>query len=937
MGFQVYSRMSRQTEKVRQRNLTGNFEDPFNRNSLEKLVIFSAVIIMAGLMILSSLTIISYGNISSSSPGAQFTVANTGTASPYFNNQLGAGNGSGVNPNQYYQSEPAPVGIADFGIGQNNSPYFYNTSAFEGNVHIIRLELNGTAGGTLPNAVDNGSGNIVVPIGEQLGNQLGMTMQLNVQFAFVNSGHLYDYWIQDVVTVTPNNATSAACVGFENNIWNFSSPNAGMNSNSVKGNGSVSTFLGTGVYAYCPGNSVKGNDISLNYPSNIDLRVLSRMNAAGPQVVFQYNDGLGWVTYDTPVFIFAKNVTTFYRYVVDGYQMNPLGLYWDAELTLGGLGDGLYTSSAPATNMFMTLKYWNGHNYQYIPNAFNFGSDTGESITYVTSTSHIVANNGTIGDQIYGGQKGTLHMSYNSTQYSTLSLETPVNSGTIQLGGTSYNFTGGKAIISAAPGIYTISILSKGSLVWQHTVNLIQGQIQNINASNYHKLTFSETGLPAGAEWNVTIGPETLSSTGQEITFFLPNGTYTYSISHFSKYSQSIMLGKVKLTRNTVIDVSYSLVSYRNFFKENGLPNNSEWYVNVSGFNSMKTDSPAMSISLPNGTYYFSTSTSNGNYLPNVSSGSFTVNGASVTVNIDFYSTYEHSTVFTETGLQANTQWGISMAGVTQTTNGNSVVYNELNGTYKYKVINPDGYVSNPSSGTVVISSTNTYTIQIQFSPSHQYTVTFNENGIPSGTTWSVDFNGITETSNSNAISFLAVNGTYGYTVQSTSGYHATPGSGSVTVQNKSTTVGVKFVQTTYSVTFSETGLPPGSQWTVTMNGVSKTSTNSTITFMEPNGTYKFTVYSIALYNSFEATPSSGQVIVNGSNASQSVVFTPNPSVAGTAAPSSGNAGPIGLFGSTVGIGGGSSSAVAIVGFRKRITDGIKRGVLPLLKKIFRI
>ena len=928
-------------ENNKKRETPGKINKRKNRSESEKSRGAGIVVFVASIMILTSMVFLpSLGIYSGVSPivhNEKTNSVNSGPGSLSGYQMSPTGNQAGVNPYQYYQNEPAPVGISDFGIGRNGSPYFYNTSAFEGKVNIIRLELNGTAGGTLPNAVVNGSGNVVVPIGEELGNQLGMTMQLNVQFSFVNSGHLYDYWIQNVVSVTPNNATSAACVCFENNIWNFSSPNAGMQSNTLQGNGSVSTFLGTGYYAYAPSKTTKGNDISMNYPSSIDFRVLSRMNSGMPQVVFQYKDGFGWVTYDTPVFIFAKNVSTFYRYVVDGYQMNPLGLYWDAELTLGGLGGGLYTSSGPATNMFMKLMYWNGHNYQYIPNAFNFGSDTGESITYVTSTSHIVMNNGSIGDQIYGGKRGSLHMSYNSTQYSTISIETPVNSGTILMDGSSFNFTGGKATINVAPGIYTVSIMSKGTLVWQHTISLIQGQTENINTSNYYELSFVEKGLPAGTEWNVTVGSETLASVGQEITFFLPHGSYSYTISHFSEYSQTKLVGTVMISKDTVIGVTYSLVSYKVYFKESGLPKNSGWYLNISGFMGMKTDGNSISAVLPNGTYYYNTSTSNGNFSPKDNSGSFTVSGSEATVNIDFYSTYEHLITFTETGLRAGTVWGISMEGISHTTDGSSVIYEELNGTYKYSVANPNGYISNPSGGNIAVTSTNTYTIQIQFTASQQYAVTFDENSLPQGYTWYVNFNGITQSSNSNAITFLVVNGLYEYTIHSSGGYHATSSSGSILVQNKSSTVNVKFVQTKYNVTFSETGLPPGSQWTVTLNDVSKSSLNSTITFMESNGTYTFSVYSIELYNSFEASPGNGTVTVNGANVSQSIFFTPNPSLAGTAVPSKNVIGSEAVLGTTVGIGGGSSSALTIIGFRKRISVGIRKGVVPLLKRIFKI
>ena len=178
-------------EKTKKRETTGKINKRKNRNESGKSRGAGVVVFVASIMILTSMVFLpSLGIYSGVSPIVHNEVTNSvnsgpGSISGY--QMSPTGNHAGVNPYQYYQNEPAPVGISDFGIGRNGSPYFYNTSAFEGKVNIIRLELNGTAGGTLPNAVVNGSGNVVVPIGEELGNQLGMTMQLNVQFSFIIS------------------------------------------------------------------------------------------------------------------------------------------------------------------------------------------------------------------------------------------------------------------------------------------------------------------------------------------------------------------------------------------------------------------------------------------------------------------------------------------------------------------------------------------------------------------------------------------------------------------------------------------------------------------------------------------------------------------------------------------------------------------------------
>jgi len=48
-----------------------------------------------------------------------------------------------------------------------------------------------------------------------------------------------------------------------------------------------------------------------------------------------------------------------------------------------------------------------------------------------------------------------------------------------------------------------------------------------------------------------------------------------------------------------------------------------------------------------------------------------------------------------------------------------------------------------------------------------------------------------------------------------------------------------------YSVTFTESGLPSGTSWSVTLNGNTESSTTNTISFSEPNGTYSYVVASV--------------------------------------------------------------------------------------------
>lgn len=73
------------------------------------------------------------------------------------------------------------------------------------------------------------------------------------------------------------------------------------------------------------------------------------------------------------------------------------------------------------------------------------------------------------------------------------------------------------------------------------------------------------------------------------------------------------------------------------------------------------------------------------------------------------------------------------------------------------------------------------------------------------------------------------------------------------------------------TVTFTESGLPTGATWNVTLNGVKKSSTTDSIIFSEPNGSFFFTV---GIYQGYSASPNSGTVLVKGDSLSQSVTFS---------------------------------------------------------------
>jgi len=143
-------------------------------------------------------------------------------------------------------------------------------------------------------------------------------------------------------------------------------------------------------------------------------------------------------------------------------------------------------------------------------------------------------------------------------------------------------------------------------------------------------------------------------------------------------------------------------------------------------------------------------------------------------------------------------------------------------------------------------------------------TVAFYESGLPAGTAWSVTLDGNTQSSSSDVLVFEEPNGNYSYAVSLPSGYYGENAKGSIAVSGSPVNVSV-IAQREYSVTFSESGLPHGSWWSVTLNGTTKSSNKSSITFKMPSGTY---AYALRFPSGYTSSKTTGTVQVVEENTS---------------------------------------------------------------------
>jgi len=116
---------------------------------------------------------------------------------------------------------------------------------------------------------------------------------------------------------------------------------------------------------------------------------------------------------------------------------------------------------------------------------------------------------------------------------------------------------------------------------------------------------------------------------------------------------------------------------------------------------------------------------------------------------------------------------------------------------------------------------------------------------------------------------YSSVFGGTAYSLEYVEAYVISPG-----YQSETVTYGTK--KTFYTVTFTQSGLPAGTEWKVNLDGHEKSSTSNYIEFYMPNGAYSYTVESPIYEGSsarYVASPSYGTVRVNGLAKSVSIKF----------------------------------------------------------------
>ena len=763
-------------------------------------------------------------------------------------------------PESVYPSGAAPIGIADYGRTAGGTTYYY-TSSFIGTVSINSLLTYSNASG----------------VGYDL------SFQLNVILRFEGGNTWYVYWIQDVAFV---NTSSHAVYLIESAIWNFSSQSATMYASTVSGNGEVYSYEGTAYYGYGVGDSSG----FLFYPGTFQLIVNSTSNSLSqPVVQFMYNDGGGFVPYDVVTFDFVRNLDYSPVFIVDGQTSTPYGLPYDAELVMCGPGSATTTTDESSDLQFF-LQYWNGGNYETVNDAFDYGSDTAESISGADARAYYYLDDGQLFSNVAQGSE-TQSVLWYSADISIFQVDgpDPFSSAILRVGPGTIPYLNGEAAIAVEAGTYSFSVEANGVLEYLGTLSLAAGTEMTINAGTWYQAQFVEEGLPSGTDWGIFVDGTTLQSRSYIQSVYLPDGEYSYSITPIAGYSTQYN-GQVTVNNGPAsVIVTFALVGYSVTFKESGLLLGTTWSVTLDGAIESSTSSSA-TFSEPNGTYSYSIGGVPGWHETDLPyTGSLTVSGAAVTETTLAFSQVTYTMTISESTLPSGLTWIVTVNGVqlSRTTDGSldTLTWAGLaNGTYSYSIADNPGWhqTTLPYGGSLTVNGgTNSiggsgigYANTLVYGQV-TYSVTFSESGQPSGLTWGVTFNGLplSLTTNGGTDTLLFAfepNGTYPYSIAGSPGYHqsAIPYAGSETVDGASFPGSLTYALVTYTMTIGESTLPSGLTWIVTVNGVQQSRTTDgsldTLTWAGlANGTYS---YSIADNPGWHQTtlPYGGSLTVNG-------------------------------------------------------------------------
>ncbi len=376
---------------------------------------------------------------------------------PYHNYQFTAlGISSGVNLFSCKYSEPAPMGIVDYGVSSYGNVYNISTNSIQSSI-------------TLNNLLTNLSGDY------------NASIQLNVNVMLKYQNRTQAYFAQNVIFIDTKNKH----VNFIDNVWNDSGINASLDSRLIKGNGTVSPSIKNYTYYFYQAKNQNGDNITLRNNQTVYLRTNSSISKNGtPEIIFSYNDGYGWVEYDKVNLLINEKIKN-YSIIISGFNYTPSYNFYDAGIIIGGPGNG-YNTTLMSGSAELTLSYWNGNNFQDVQDTYDFGCDTEEGINNAIISPSFY-NDGLLYANISSGKNfylGSL-WSMNSSDIGILYVNSSFDNIIISFNKDGHVFNqslkDGKGEFTMEAGTYIINAYLNSNKIYSENYTLKKEVINNID------------------------------------------------------------------------------------------------------------------------------------------------------------------------------------------------------------------------------------------------------------------------------------------------------------------------------------------------------------------------------------------------------------------------------------------------------------------------
>lgn len=442
--------------------------------------------------------------------------------------------------------------------------------------------------------------------------------------------------------------------------------------------------------------------------------------------------------------------------------------------------------------------------------------------------------------------------------------------------------------VNLTNGTYSYSAVSTnnslGNTFSSFTVNGTSMNIPITFSLALYTITFSESSLPSGTEWfvNISGGYQIQAATGQ-MAVNLSDGTYTYTAQSADKsYRTGGGTFSVSGFAET-LHVTFSPVTFNVTINESGLPPGTAWYVNYTGHASGQITSSVFYLNLINGSYSLQISSANPAYSAVNPVLTLIMNGAPVTENVSF-TTAESNVTFSESGLPGGYVWYINLSnGQNYNTSSASATVILADGSYSYSIHSQNRmWTASPHNGSFTASGSS-ITVTVLFVPV-QYRVNFTEKNPSFHSAWYLNITGQKPLSGTGqtTLTIDLGNGTYQFIAHSLNSTYQSY-RGTFTINGRNIQVNVTFTKVVYTLSFKETGLSAGTTWSVTLNGLLKSSASSTISFAVTNGTYRYSMTSLDAY--YITSGENGSDTVAGQPGQISVTFKAYAHISGTILP----------------------------------------------------